>query len=202
VQAVESAALPVDDILPELPIRQWMVSFLHMLFVDGVYVEAGRRLGFRRVGAPERAELEALAQSLRERVGRHLERQGLFERDAENGYLALEPQGEEALANDRFGENGMTQSGRRETGSPRCPRSWGSGSALSEKFTPAWRPPAPTGAGLPRFVGGSPLHTGRRAVAVRPLRWLEGAAAPWGRGRARSRAQAISSAKRCCHPTA
>jgi hypothetical protein len=63
-----------------------------------VYVEAGERLRFRRVKAPERAELEALVQSLSERVGRHLERQGLLERDAENGYLALERQGEEALA--------------------------------------------------------------------------------------------------------
>jgi hypothetical protein len=182
-QAVESAALLVDDILPAVPIRQWVVSFpcalgflfatrpavrqggagdrlpgdrrapgeegrgdagerphrggdtdpalwqraepdkfagsdleqpqagaegvragcpnnihSYMLFVDGVYVEAGERLRFRRVKAPERAELEALVQSLSERVGRHLERQGLLERDAENGYLALEPEGEEALA--------------------------------------------------------------------------------------------------------
>ena len=28
---VESAALLVDDILPELPIRQWVVSFPHAL---------------------------------------------------------------------------------------------------------------------------------------------------------------------------
>ena len=53
---------------------------------------------FRRVKAPERAELETLVQSVSERVGRHLERQGLLVRDAENGYLALEPEGEEALA--------------------------------------------------------------------------------------------------------
>jgi hypothetical protein len=66
--------------------------------VDGVYVEAGERLRFRRAKAPERTELEVLVQSLSERVGRHLERRGLLERDAENGYLALEPQGEEALA--------------------------------------------------------------------------------------------------------
>jgi len=64
----------------------------HMLFVDGVYVEAGERLRFRRVKAPERAELEALVRSLSERVGRHLERRGLLERDAENGYLAPEPE--------------------------------------------------------------------------------------------------------------
>jgi hypothetical protein len=69
-----------------------------MLFLDGESVEDRERLRFRRVKAPARAELEALVQSLSERVGRHLERRGLLERDAENGYLALEPQGEEALA--------------------------------------------------------------------------------------------------------
>ena len=37
-------------------------------------------------------------QSVSERVGRHLERQGLLVRDAENGYLELEPEGEDALA--------------------------------------------------------------------------------------------------------
>lgn len=55
---VESAALLVDDILPEVPIRQWVVSFPYAL-------------RFRRVKAPERAELEALVQRLSERVGRH-----------------------------------------------------------------------------------------------------------------------------------
>jgi hypothetical protein len=55
-----------------------------------VCVEAGDRLPFRRVGAPERAELEALVHTLSERAGWHPERQGLLERDAENGYLALE----------------------------------------------------------------------------------------------------------------
>jgi hypothetical protein len=37
-------------------------------------------------------------QAASEWVGRHLERRGLLERDAENGDLALEPQGEETLA--------------------------------------------------------------------------------------------------------
>jgi hypothetical protein len=59
-----------------------------------------------------RARVEVLVQSLSERVGRHLERRGLLERDAENGYLALEPQGEDALADGRFGAAGMVESGR------------------------------------------------------------------------------------------
>jgi hypothetical protein len=63
-----------------------------------VYVEARERLRLRRVKAPEQAELEALVHTVSERVGRHLERRGLLERDAENGYLALEAEGEEVLA--------------------------------------------------------------------------------------------------------
>ena len=45
--------------------------------------------------APERAELEALEQTLSERVWRHLERQGQLVRDADHGYIELEPEGEE-----------------------------------------------------------------------------------------------------------
>ncbi len=78
-----------------------------MLFLDGVSVEDRGRLRLRRMKAPVRAELEALAQSLSERIGRRRERRGLLAWDAENGYLGLEPEGEDALANGRFGEAGM-----------------------------------------------------------------------------------------------
>jgi hypothetical protein len=61
----------------------------HMLFLDGVYVErADGRLRFRWVKAPTSAELNQLTQTLARRIGRHLERQGLLEQDAENSYLA------------------------------------------------------------------------------------------------------------------
>lgn len=54
---------------------------LHMLFLDGVYVDRPDRAArFRWVKAPTTAH----------RVGCYLERQGLLERDAENSYLALE----------------------------------------------------------------------------------------------------------------
>jgi hypothetical protein len=43
------------------------------------------------------AELQTLMQSIAERVGRHLERRGVLVRDAENGYLALEADGEDTL---------------------------------------------------------------------------------------------------------
>ena len=42
---VESAALLVDDILPEVPIRQWVVSFPHalrFLFATRPAVRQGR----------------------------------------------------------------------------------------------------------------------------------------------------------------
>ncbi len=60
-----------------------------MLFLDGVYVECpDGSLRFHWVKAPTSAELTALAQTLAQRIGRFLERQGLLERDAENSYLA------------------------------------------------------------------------------------------------------------------
>lgn len=61
----------------------------HMLFLDGVYIERpDGSLCFRWVKAPSSAELTRLTQTLARRIGRHLERQGLLERDAENSYLA------------------------------------------------------------------------------------------------------------------
>ena len=54
-----------------------------------MYIErADGRLRFRWVKAPTSAELNQLTQTLARRIGRHLERQGLLERDAENSYLA------------------------------------------------------------------------------------------------------------------
>jgi len=62
----------------------------HMLFLDGVYAGEGEPLRFKRVKAPDKAELETLVHRVSERVGRHLERQGLLVRDAEESYLALD----------------------------------------------------------------------------------------------------------------
>jgi hypothetical protein len=60
-----------------------------MLFLDGVYIERpDGSLRFRSVRASSSAELTQLTQVLALRIGRHLERQGLLERDAENSYLA------------------------------------------------------------------------------------------------------------------
>ena len=60
-----------------------------MLFLDGVYIERpDGTLRCRWVTAPTSAELTRLAQTLAQRIGRFLERQGLLERDAENSYLA------------------------------------------------------------------------------------------------------------------
>ena len=146
----ESAALLVDEVLPEQPMRQWVLSFpfqlrflfasrpeimgrvlgivyrviathlvrkagythdrprtgavtliqrfgsalnlnihFHMLFLDGVYVDASHGAArFRWVRAPTSAELTRLAHTIARRVGRFLERQGLLERDMENSYLA------------------------------------------------------------------------------------------------------------------
>ena len=62
---------------------------LHMLFLDGVYVDrADRSLRFHSVKAPTTAEITRLAGTIAHRVGRFLERQGLLERGAENSYLS------------------------------------------------------------------------------------------------------------------
>jgi len=60
----------------------------HMLFLDGVYIDAWGDTRFQWVKAPTSAELTQLSQTIAQRVGRFLERQGLLERDAESSYLA------------------------------------------------------------------------------------------------------------------
>lgn len=146
----ESAALLVDEVLPEQPMRQWVLSFpfqqrflfasrpaimgqvlgivyrviakhlvkkaglthktartgavtliqrlgsarnlnihFHMLFPDGVYVDGPNGSArFRWVKAPTSPELTQLAHTIAHRDGCFLERQALWERDAENSYLA------------------------------------------------------------------------------------------------------------------
>jgi ribosomal protein S27E len=60
----------------------------HMLFLDGVYTEcADGSLRFHQVAAPTGEELSQLVHRLAQRIGRHLERQGLLQRDVENDYL-------------------------------------------------------------------------------------------------------------------
>ena len=64
----------------------------HMLFLDGVYVDAlhGDNPRFRRAKAPTNDELTRLTHTIARRVGRYLERQGLLERDTGNIYLTPE----------------------------------------------------------------------------------------------------------------
>ncbi len=64
---------------------------LHMLFLDGVYVDRlDGSARFRWVRSPTSQELTQLAQTIAHRVSRFLERQGLLERDAENSYLVTD----------------------------------------------------------------------------------------------------------------
>ena len=64
----------------------------HMLFLDGVYIDAkhGNKIRFRRVKAPTRDELTQLTHTIAHRVGRYLERRGLLERDTGNSYLTAQ----------------------------------------------------------------------------------------------------------------
>ena len=147
----ESAALLVDEVLPQQPMRQWVLSVpfqlrflfasqptimgkalgivyraisthivkkagyrktrahtgavtliqrfgsalnlnvhLHMLFLDGVYVDDskyGSAVRFQWIQPPTSEELARLTHTIAKRIGRYLERQGLLERDADHGYL-------------------------------------------------------------------------------------------------------------------
>ena len=149
----ETAALLADEVFPDVPLRQWVISFpfplrylfaahpqamgkvlgivyraisthlihkaglslrdgatgavtliqrfgsalnlnihFHILFLDGVYLYRDNRPPrFQRVKAPSKRELEDLVQSISQRVGRCLERQGLLEQDTESAWLDLNP---------------------------------------------------------------------------------------------------------------
>ena len=70
----------------------------HMLFLDGVYVDRGGKLDrFRWVKTPTTAELSELTHTIAHRIGRYLERQGLWVRDAEHSYLALDESDEDPM---------------------------------------------------------------------------------------------------------
>jgi hypothetical protein len=70
----------------------------YMLFLDGVYVENGHgNLRFQRVNAPNIEELREFIHAISHRVARFLEKRGVLERDAENSYLALEPDDDDAM---------------------------------------------------------------------------------------------------------
>jgi hypothetical protein len=61
-----------------------------MIVPDGVYLTDIDPPYLRRVPAPMAAELQALVQTISERIGRRLERKGVLVRDEESSYLALE----------------------------------------------------------------------------------------------------------------
>ena len=75
-----------------------VLPICHILLLDGVYATGNDGLYFMRVKAPTKAELETLVLRLSERIGRHLERQGLLIRAFDNAYLALEPHDDDGLA--------------------------------------------------------------------------------------------------------
>ena len=69
-----------------------------MLFLDGVYVQDDAvHYGFRRTPPPTVEQLHDLLHSISRRVARFLERRGILERDAENGYLTLDGLEEDPL---------------------------------------------------------------------------------------------------------
>lgn len=66
---------------------------LQMLVLDGVFVigsDPDVEPIFHRVPAPTAAQLQRLLERISRRIGRHLERRGWLQRDADNGYLQLD----------------------------------------------------------------------------------------------------------------
>ncbi len=62
------------------------------MFLDGVYIDStdGHGVRFRRVKAPTNDEITHLTHTIAHRVARHLERQGLLERDTGHTYLTAD----------------------------------------------------------------------------------------------------------------
>ena len=96
-----------------MPRAQGCAEAAHMIFLDGVYVDAanGSSTRFRWVKAPTSAELTQLTHTIAHRVGRFLERQGLLERDTENRYLSGEAM-EAGPLDELFGHSMMCREAR------------------------------------------------------------------------------------------
>jgi len=62
-------------------------AHFQLVFPDRVYIDRHDGARFRWVKVPISHELTQLVQTIAQRVGRFLERQGLLERDVENGNL-------------------------------------------------------------------------------------------------------------------
>src|SRR5690606_4574021 len=96
----ETAALLADEVLPDRPMRQWVLSLpfalRFLLSTDSEALTLVLGIVYRAISGfiLEKAgltELQALVERIAERIGRALERRGLIERDCENAYLSLDP---------------------------------------------------------------------------------------------------------------
>jgi len=110
----DSAAHLIDEVLPDKPIRPWVLSgpfsvksgaqtgsvtliqrfvsalnlhiHYHMLYLDGVYDRQGI---FYPVKSPSYQDIENIAQKIAERGSRYLEKSGCLIRDLDTEYLDL-----------------------------------------------------------------------------------------------------------------
>ena len=67
-----------------------VLPICYLLFLDGVYIDRSDGARFRWVKASTSQELTQLVQTIAQRVGRFLGRQGLLERDVENSNLVTD----------------------------------------------------------------------------------------------------------------
>ena len=69
----------------------------HMLFLEGVITQEHGKMTFKRVKAPSHSNLEALVNTISQRIAQYLEKAGLIQRDIDNTYLDLPMDDEDSL---------------------------------------------------------------------------------------------------------
>ena len=69
----------------------------HMLFLEGVITQEHGKMTFKRVKAPSHSNMEALVNTISQRIAQYLEKAGLIQRDIDNTYLDLPINDEDSL---------------------------------------------------------------------------------------------------------
>ena len=149
---VESAALLVDEVLPQQPMRQWVLSVpfpLRFLFASQPKI-MGKALGI-------------VYRTIAHRLARYLERQGLLVRDAEHSCLALESSDEDPMDQLR-GHSMMCMDARMPRAQERRPTASLWDLSKGAKSLPCKRCPTSVMPTAPRRLETWPAYSGHPAL--------------------------------------
>ena len=149
---VESAALLVDEVLPQQPMRQWVLSVpfpLRFLFASQPKI-MGKALGI-------------VYRTIAHRLARYLERQGLLVRDAEHSCLALESSDEDPMDQLR-GHSMMCMDSRMPRAQERRPTASLWDLSKGAKSLPCKRCPTSVMPTAPRRLETWPAYSGHPAL--------------------------------------